>query len=113
LPVTPVSLQERGQFLLDYIDLLLQEGMDEASGFRHSAVAPSGRVVHGNREKWVVNKIRALCSWYTKGMEGGAELRTQVNLAPTLPQLRDLIEAFFTRQVDLRDRAALFHPSCF
>ncbi|MEQ1727568.1 MAG: tRNA-dihydrouridine synthase, partial [Vicinamibacterales bacterium] len=95
LPVTPVSLQERGQFLLDYIDLLLQEGMDEASGFRHSAVAPSGRVVHGNREKWVVNKIRALCSWYTKGMEGGSELRTSVNQAIALSNLVSTLEAHF------------------
>ncbi len=97
LPVTPGSLQERGQFLLDYIDLLLQEGMDEVSGFRHSAVAPSGRVVHGNREKWVVNKIRALCSWYTKGMEGGSALRTAVNTASNLSNLRVMIEGSFTR----------------
>jgi len=95
LPVTPVSLRERGQFLLDYIKLLLQEGTDEAAGFRHSAVAPSGRVVHGNREKWVVNKIRALCSWYTKGMEGGSELRTRVNQALTPEELGRLLMSSF------------------
>ena len=86
--VVEVSLLERGQFLLDYIDLLLKEGVDEASGFRHQAVAPSGRVVHQNREKWVVNKIRALCSWYTKGMEGGARLRAHINTLSDLPTLR-------------------------
>jgi tRNA-dihydrouridine synthase len=32
-----VTMQERGQFLLDYIDLLLREGEDEAEGFRHVA----------------------------------------------------------------------------
>ncbi|MGE0394970.1 MAG: tRNA dihydrouridine synthase DusB [Vicinamibacterales bacterium] len=95
LPVEPISPRERGQFLLDYIDLLLQEGVDEASGFRHSAVAPSGRVVHGNREKWVVNKIRALCSWYTKGMEGGAELRTRVNISADLSALKEALSHFF------------------
>ncbi len=24
------------------------------------------------RDRWVINKLRALCSWYTKGFEGGA-----------------------------------------
>ena len=32
-----VTLAERGQFLLDYIDLLLHERVDEAEGFRHVA----------------------------------------------------------------------------
>jgi nifR3 family TIM-barrel protein len=94
-PVAEPTLEERGRFLLEYIDLLLQEGVDEATGFRHSAVAPSGRGVHGNREKWVVNKIRALCSWYTKGMEGGAELRTLVNQSPSLSSLDSALCRFF------------------
>ena len=95
LPVEPASLKERGQFLFDYMELLLQEGVDEATGFRHSAVAPSGRAVHGNREKWVVNKIRALCSWYTKGMEGGAQLRIHVNAAGDLECLRQVVLPYF------------------
>ena len=33
----PVTMAERGQFLLDYIDLLLAEGEGEAEGFRHVA----------------------------------------------------------------------------
>src|SRR6187455_285801 len=33
----PISLEDRGQFLLDYVDLLLTERVDEAYGFRHSA----------------------------------------------------------------------------
>ncbi len=32
-----VSLRERGQFLLDYIQMLLDERVDEADGFRHVA----------------------------------------------------------------------------
>src|SRR5690349_3492846 len=34
---SPVSLEERGLFLLEYIELLLQERLHEAEGFRHSA----------------------------------------------------------------------------
>ncbi len=32
-----ITSQERGQFLLDYLDLLLSEGEDEIDGFRHRA----------------------------------------------------------------------------
>ena len=46
-------------------------------------------------ERWVVNKLRALGSWYTKGLENGSHLRTGINSAPTLGALRDLIVAFF------------------
>ncbi len=96
-PVRPVSMVERGRFLLDYIDLLLREGVDEAAGFRHQAGAPSGRAVHRNREKWVVNKIRALCSWYTKGMEGGTEFRGIVNTVASLSELTYRIDMVFGR----------------
>ena len=76
-----VTDPQRGQFLLDYIDLLLREGVDERRGFRHVAPGmtratsrskPRTRVTH---ERWVVNKLRALGSWYTKGLHGGARLR--------------------------------------
>ena len=36
-PARIVSNDERGRFLLDYIDLLLNERVDEAIGFRHTA----------------------------------------------------------------------------
>ena len=36
-PMREVTLDDRGQFLLDYMDLLLSEGEDEAEGFRHRA----------------------------------------------------------------------------
>src|SRR5215208_926529 len=32
-----VTLHDRGRFLLDYIDLLLREGVNECEGFRHVA----------------------------------------------------------------------------
>ena len=41
-----ISLEERGQFLLEYIDLLFKERVEEATGFRHAApgqpVRPAG-----------------------------------------------------------------------
>ena len=41
-PARTVTLAERGQFLLDYIELLVNERVDEAAGFRH--VAPTWRM---------------------------------------------------------------------
>jgi nifR3 family TIM-barrel protein len=81
-PARTVTPEERGQFLLDYMHLLLTENVPE-----------SGRML--SRERWVINKIRALCSWYTKGFEGGAQFRIGVNSATSITELRDLIETFF------------------
>ena len=77
----PVTLGERGQFLLDYIELLLAERVDEVRATSH--------------DRWVINKIRALGSWYTKGLENGSHLRTAINTAESLPQLRDVVSQFF------------------
>ena len=89
LQVTP---QERGQFLLDYIELLVNERVDEADGFRHTAPGQiSDRTPATGRAKWVINKLRALNAWYTKGLSGGSHLRTQINSAESLAQLRELI----------------------
>src|SRR6267378_4068358 len=69
-----VTLRERGEFLLDYIDLLVNERVNEGDGFRHLAPVaeddrtPAERVARG-RERWVINKLRALCSWYSKGFD--------------------------------------------
>jgi tRNA-dihydrouridine synthase B len=92
-----ISNEERGRFLLEYLDLLLTERVDEAEGFRH--VAPGQSVVADaparGRVRWVINKLRALNSWYTKGIENGSHLRVAVNAAETIPQLRTIIEEFF------------------
>ncbi len=97
-PVPDVSLEERGRFLLEYIDMLLREGEGEADGFRHAVpgtgAAPSAPPARG-RERWVVNKLRALGSWYTKGLDGGSHLRVALNTAESIPQLRDVIRGFF------------------
>jgi tRNA-dihydrouridine synthase B len=104
-PPRDVSLAARGRFLLDYIVLLQRERVGEAAGFRHMAPgvlsqdAPPAPA--RGRERWVINKIRALCSWYTKGLDGGSALRVRVNAAESLPHLHDIIDEFFlTRAAD-------------
>ena len=84
-PARQVMLEDRGQFLLDYMKLLLSENVPE-----------SGKAL--SRERWVINKIRALCSWYTKGFEGGAQFRIGVNSARSIGELHELIERFFLLQ---------------
>ena len=93
-----VSREERGQFLLDYVELLLNERVNEREGFRHVAsiaAPPEAPAAARGRERWVINKIRALCSWYSKGFDGGSHFRARVNTAASLPELRDIIETFF------------------
>jgi tRNA-dihydrouridine synthase B len=95
-----ISMIERGRFLLDYLDLLLNERLNETDGFRH--VAPgqpadsaAADVPARGRERWVINKLRALNSWYTKGIDNGSHLRVAVNSAASISQLRAMIEDFF------------------
>jgi len=93
-----VTMAERGQFLLEYIELLLHERTGEAPGFRHVAPGPEaperGQAARGH-DRWVVNKLRALNSWYTKGIDNGSHLRVAVNSAESIAQLRDIIAEFF------------------
>ena len=98
-PVRVISAAERGQFLLDYIDLLLHERVREPEGFRHSVAQPSAPASVASHDKWVINKLRALGSWYTKGLENGSHLRTAINSAASLAELRDTISAFFLTPV--------------
>ena len=80
-----VTMEDRGRFLLDYIDLLLQERVDEARVLTH--------------DKWVVNKLRALASWYTKGLDNGSHLRTAINSAESLDRVRTIVTTFFLTPV--------------
>jgi hypothetical protein len=90
----------RDEFLPAYIDLLLKERVEEAPGFRHAAPgadavgAPPPAGARG-RERWVINKLRALGSWYTKGLDGGSQLRVAINSAESIEHLRDIIRRFF------------------
>jgi len=97
-----VTLQERGAFLLAYMDLLIDERVGESSGFRHvapqqsfPAEAPLGAAPARGRERWVINKLRALCAWYSRGFDHGSQFRVQVNHAATLSELRAIIDEFF------------------
>ena len=105
-PPRAVTLEQRGRFLLDYIELLQNERVHEAQGFRHVApgsgnvAAVSGAQAARSHDRWVINKVRALCSWYTKGFDCGSHLRIRVNSAESLAQLRDIIEDFFLRTAE-------------
>jgi tRNA-dihydrouridine synthase B len=110
-----VSREERGRFLLDYIELLQDERTREPEGFRH--VAPgagardqpshdeSAKLATDRHDRWVINKVRALCTWYTKGLDGGSQFRTAVNAAQSLSELRTLIEDSFLLSISLAPRA--------
>jgi tRNA-dihydrouridine synthase B len=91
-----VTMQERGQFLLDYIDLLLDQREHEEQGFRHVAPGASQPPAPASgHERWVINKLRALCAWYSRGLDSGSHLRVAINSAESISQLRHLIEDFF------------------
>ena len=101
-PVPVISPEEKAEFLLAYIDLLLKERVDEAPGFRHAApgLAAGSYAPAKGRERWVVNKLRALGAWYTKGLEGGSDLRASINTCNSIEHLRDLIRSFFLKPVE-------------
>jgi len=98
MPPRAVTPADRARFLLKYIDMLLGDDFREEQGFRH--VAP-GQTPEGaaqparGREKWVINKLRALNSWYTKGLDNGSHLRIAINSAGSIGEVRDTIERFF------------------
>jgi tRNA-dihydrouridine synthase B len=91
-PPRVVTRHDRGRFLLDYIELLLHEGEGESEGFRHRAGQTGVRDRH---ERWVINKLRALMSWYSKGLHNGGHLRTAINSAETIEQAREIVRGFF------------------
>jgi len=110
-PVTVVTPEMRGQFLLDYLHLLLTERVDEGAGFRHTAPGSGDTPVPARgRERWVINKLRALGSWYTKGLDGGSRLRVAINSAESIDQLRDIIHRFFFVDRDGRSAASDLEP---
>ena len=85
--------------------------MNESKGFRH--VAPGSdepRTINHQpptargRERWVINKIRALCSWYSKGFEGGSHFRVRVNSCGSIAELHDIVAEFFFSGADAANR---------
>jgi tRNA-dihydrouridine synthase B len=102
LPPRSITAADRARFLLEYVDLLLTERLNESRGFRHVAPgqpsdADSARA--RGHDRWVINKLRALNSWFTKGLDGGSQLRVAINSANTITQLRMVIEEFFAAEV--------------
>jgi tRNA-dihydrouridine synthase B len=93
------TLADRGRFLLEYIELLRNERVHEPAGFRHTAPAVDRTQSDGHRaighDRWVVNKIRALGSWYTKGLDNGSHIRTAINTADSIERLREIVDTFF------------------
>jgi tRNA-dihydrouridine synthase B len=98
-----ITAAERGQFLLDYIDMLMRERLGEADGFRHVAPGQPASIAQSvparGHDRWVINKLRALNSWYTKGLDNGSHLRIAINAAESIPHLRAIIEDFFLSPV--------------
>lgn len=76
-----VTRADRGRFLLDYIELLGHERVREPEGLRH--------------DRWVVNKVRALGAYFSKGLDNGSQLRTAINEVESPAALRALIEEYF------------------
>ena len=96
-----VTAADRARFLLEYIDLLLTERLNESKGFRHVAPGQPSAAEHAparGHDRWVINKLRALNSWFTKGLDGGSQLRVAINAADSIAQLRMVIEEFFAAE---------------
>jgi tRNA-dihydrouridine synthase B len=101
-----VTARERGQFLLEYIEMLQHERLGEVEGFRHVAPGqPQENVPARGHDRWVINKLRALNSWYTKGLDNGSHLRVAINAAESIAQLREIIEGFFFEPAAVTPRA--------
>ncbi|MEQ1868464.1 MAG: tRNA dihydrouridine synthase DusB [Vicinamibacterales bacterium] len=107
-PARVASRAERGQFLLDYIALLEHERVRENEravpklarnpelGTENAPSIPNSEL-RTSHDRWVINKIRALGGYYTKGLDGGPELRHALNSTPSVAALRDLITTSFNR----------------
>ena len=59
------------------------------------ASGPSEAGDASGHDRWVINKIRALTTWFSKGLDGGSHLRTEINRADSLASLRGIIAGFF------------------
>jgi len=94
-----ITLAERGRFLLEYIALLRHERVREPEGFRHTAPVSRPGDAAGHRaqshDRWVINKVRALGSWYTKGLDNGSHIRTAINTAESIRKLEEIVDNYF------------------
>jgi tRNA-dihydrouridine synthase B len=109
-----VTLADRGRFLLEYIELLTRERLrgDEIGQVGRVGQVEARLVADVGHDRWVINKIRALASWYTKGLDNGSHLRTAVNAAESLDDLRCLVEEFFQAGGQLSPNADRESSAC-
>ena len=76
-------------------------------GRRHASpliLPPGPSLPPARRERWVINKLRALCAWYSKGLDGGSHLRVRVNTATSISELRDIVTSPSSRHAPSRCR---------
>ena len=68
----------------------------------HHPMTPSPRdpiPTSAHHARWVVNKLRALASWYTKGLDNGSHLRSAIHAADSIDELREHIQIFFATEL--------------
>ena len=104
-PARQVTLHDRGAVPARVHGFVAQRRWERADGVPASG-GPANprslvRKLSGERarhERWVINKLRALMSWYSKGLHNGGHLETAINAANSISHARDIIETV------LRDR---------
>ena len=74
-------------FCSDYIELLRSERMWDGN---RNPQSPNSPIRNRVTTAGCINKLRALGSYYTKGLDNGSHLRTAINTAQSLPQLQAL-----------------------
>ena len=63
-------------------------------------------------DKLVVNRVKALIGWISKGLPGGAALRRNIYASKTLPEVTDVFEDYFTESTcRLPEEEDSFAPS--
>ena len=50
-------------------------------------------------EKVVVNRLKALIGWITKGLNGGAELRRNIYASKSLTEVTQSFESYFVHRL--------------
>jgi tRNA-dihydrouridine synthase B len=94
-----VTTADRAQFLRDYVRLSL-DGPGPAARRTISAAGRPGLRRRapgaGDRDRLVVQKLRALVGWFSRGLESGSHLRAAVNAAESVAAVLDLIDRFLS-----------------
>ncbi len=63
-------------------------------------------------DRLVVNRVKALIGWISKGLPGGASLRQKIYASKTLPEVTDVFEGYFTDSTcQLPEEEDSFAPS--